>query len=80
MADRRFDWPGLMRLGVGRLGLAPETFWNLTPAELLAVAGLEAPGGAAMGRAAFEALAARFPDTPAPGRDCKQEMTDGRPD
>jgi uncharacterized phage protein (TIGR02216 family) len=55
-----FDWPALMRAGIGGLGLAPEVFWRLGPAELLMLLG---EGGAApMGRNAFEALAARFPD------------------
>lgn len=54
-------WRGLMRLGLVRLGLAPEVFWNLTPAELMLIAGEdEAPR--AMSRAAFAELAARFPD------------------
>ena len=29
----------LMRLGLVRLGLAPEVFWGLTPAELMLLAG-----------------------------------------
>lgn len=24
------DWPGLMRAGLGRLGLTPKEFWALT--------------------------------------------------
>ena len=57
----RIDWPGLMRLGLVRLGLAPEVFWDLTPAELMLMAGLGA-GREAMTRAGLAALAARFPD------------------
>lgn len=56
-----FDWPALMRAGMQDLGLAPEVFWRLTPAELLLMLG-EAGGPAPMGRDTFEALAARFPD------------------
>jgi uncharacterized phage protein (TIGR02216 family) len=56
-----FDWPALMRAGIQGLGLAPEAFWRLTPAELLLMLG-EAEGAAPMRRDAFEALVARFPD------------------
>ncbi|MFW5881584.1 MAG: rcc01693 family protein [Roseicyclus sp.] len=55
-----FDWPALMRAGLGDLGLAPEAFWRLSPAEFLTLLG--GAGPAPMGRSAFEALAARFPD------------------
>lgn len=34
-----FDWPGLMRAGLGRLGLTPDAFWRLTPAELVLMLG-----------------------------------------
>lgn len=58
---RRIAWAGLMRLGLLRLGLAPAVFWDLTPAELMLLAGAdEAPWS--ITRAAFEELAARFPD------------------
>lgn len=57
----RVAWRQLMRLGLVELGLAPEVFWNLTPAELMLLAGLDdAPG--AMTRAGLEALTAQFPD------------------
>jgi uncharacterized phage protein (TIGR02216 family) len=52
-------WGRLMRLGMLRLGLAPEVFWSLTPAELMLLAG---EGPEAMTRAGFDALVARFPD------------------
>ena len=58
---RRIAWSGLMRLGLLRLGLAPEVFWGLTPAELMLLAG-ESEAPRAITRAAFEDLAARFPD------------------
>ena len=60
----RIDWPGLMRLGLVRLGLAPDVFWALTPAELMLLAGLDGGGHAAMTRAGLDALAARYPDRP----------------
>lgn len=30
---KRFDWGGLLRIGVTVLGLRPQEFWSLTPAE-----------------------------------------------
>ena len=59
-------WARLMRLGMVRLGLSPEVFWSLTPAELMLLAG-EGFGRAAMTRARMEELAARFPDKPREG-------------
>ena len=50
-----------MRLGMVELQLAPEVFWELTPAELLLLAGIR-PTRTAMTRAGLEALLARFPD------------------
>ena len=62
----RIAWPQLMRLGYVGLGLSPDRFWSLTPAELMLMAGLNRPAGA-MTRAAFADLAARFPDAPREG-------------
>jgi uncharacterized phage protein (TIGR02216 family) len=56
-----FDWPALMRAGMQGLGLTPDAFWALTPAELLMMLG-DSAGPAPMGRDRLEALAARFPD------------------
>jgi uncharacterized phage protein (TIGR02216 family) len=61
MSEAGIDWPALMRAGLQGLGLRPDAFWRLTPAELLIMLG-EMPGVAPMGRAQLEALAARFPD------------------
>lgn len=60
------DWPGLLRAGLHGLRLKPAEFWALTPAELALMLG--APKAApAMGRGAFDALAALYPDKePAP--------------
>lgn len=60
-SEKAFDWPGLMRAGLHGLGLTPERFWALTPAELLLLLG-DDPGAQPMGRAGLDALAARFPD------------------
>jgi uncharacterized phage protein (TIGR02216 family) len=62
----RLDWPGLMRAGIGGLGLRPAEFWSLTPAELALLLGIEAKGGA-MGRHGLEALMERFPDASTEG-------------
>lgn len=59
----RIAWPRLMRLGMIELGLSPDIFWSLTPAELFLLAGF-ADGGGALDRAGFESLLARFPDAP----------------
>lgn len=54
------DWPALMRLAHRRLGLAPEAFWRLSPRELTALLGDDAPPP--LTREGLTALAARFPD------------------
>ncbi len=62
--DRGMDWPGLMRVGLRGLGLAPGAFWALTPNELLVMLG---QGAAAppMGRARLEELGRAYQDRPA---------------
>lgn len=63
MADR-IDWRHLMRLGLGTLRLAPDTFWAMTPGEFLAAlegAGL-VPVGGQMNHGTLSALMAAFPD------------------
>lgn len=59
------DWSGLMRAGLRGLGLRPDQFWSLTPAELALMLGVEA-GSPAMTRGRLAELAARFPDRPGP--------------
>ncbi|WP_456388447.1 rcc01693 family protein [Profundibacter sp.] len=56
-----FDWPALMRAGLRGLGLRPEQFWRLTPAELLMMLG-EGATDAPMGRSRLEELSQAFPD------------------
>jgi len=56
----KFDWPALMRLGLGQLRLTPDQFWALTPAELSLMAGLDGQG--VMNRAGLSALMAKYPD------------------
>lgn len=59
----RIAWPGLMQLGLVHLRLPPDVFWDLTPAELMLMAGW-AGERAALTRAGLAELAARFPDKP----------------
>lgn len=56
-----FDWPGLMRAGMRGLGLAPEAFWRLTPAELMLMLGTGG-GEAPLCRARLDELARAYPD------------------
>ncbi|MCK0170582.1 MULTISPECIES: rcc01693 family protein [Aliiroseovarius] len=58
-----FDWPGLMRLGLGKLGLRPDQFWALTPIELAVMAGLDGQPATCL-RSRLEELARAFPDEP----------------
>ena len=55
------DWAALMKAGLGGLGLRPEEFWRLTPAELWLMLGAEA-GARPMARARLEELSRAFPD------------------
>ena len=55
------DWRGLMRVGFHDLRLQPAQFWQLTPAELRVMMGVEA-GAPALTRARLAELAAAFPD------------------
>ena len=55
-----------MNFGLGTLRLSPDAFWRMTPRELAAA--MEAVLGrqeAALDRASFAALRARFPDATA---------------
>ena len=55
------DWAGLMRAGLRGLGLTPDQFWGLTPAELALMLGIEF-GAGAMTRHRLDDLIRRFPD------------------
>ncbi|WP_422050089.1 rcc01693 family protein [Shimia sp.] len=57
----RFDWPALMRAGIGGLRLTPVEFWALSPAELSLLLG-EGRGQSALTRAGFDALLRAYPD------------------
>ncbi len=56
-----FDWPVLMRAGMRGLGLKPDEFWALSPAELALMLGRD-EGRAPLDRAGLSALAEAFPD------------------
>lgn len=58
----RFDWRAMMRAGMQGLGLRPDEFWALTPAELLLMLGLNDGGPPALNRARLAELSAQFPD------------------
>ena len=64
-----FDWPALLRLGLGRLRLRPAEFWALTPAELMMMLGRES-AAPPLSRSRLEELARAFPDA-ASGQDTK---------
>ncbi len=58
-----FPWREAMAIGFGVLRLSSREFWALTPRELAAaIEGLGGQAAAPMDRAAFEALARRYPD------------------
>ncbi|MCY0146341.1 phage tail assembly chaperone [Hoeflea sp. G2-23] len=66
-----FPWASVIRFGLGRLRLSPETFWRLSLPELVALIGSEAGPGPAT-RQSLNALMAQFPDdrsTKEPGHD-----------
>jgi len=57
----KFDWNALLTVGLRRLGLRPQEFWSLTPAELRLMLG-ESDAGAPMLRTGLQELMSRFPD------------------
>lgn len=67
----RFDWTELLAAGVHRLGLRPDEFWGLTPAELEMMLGHKA-GPRPMGRDRLDALIADFPDET--GATCDEQL------
>ncbi len=55
------DWPALMRAGVRGLGLHPDAFWHLTPAELQLMLG-DAATSAPLLSGGLDALMVAYPD------------------
>lgn len=58
----RIAWSTLMRAGLRELRLAPREFWDLTPAELMAMLGAGG-SGAPLDRMRFQELSRLYPDT-----------------
>lgn len=56
-----FGWAGLMRAGLHGLGLHPDAFWALTPAELRLMLGADT-GRAPLLSDGLAALMAAYPD------------------
>jgi uncharacterized phage protein (TIGR02216 family) len=57
-----FNWAELMLVGLHHLRLQPNEFWNLTPAELLVMAGAVKPASQLLTRQGLNELCALFPD------------------
>jgi uncharacterized phage protein (TIGR02216 family) len=58
-----FPWERAMAIGLGVLRLPPDQFWRMTPREFAAaLRGLYGEPATPIDRAAFETLAAKFPD------------------
>lgn len=57
-----FNWPELMLVGLHQLRLRPDEFWQLTPAELLVMAGAFKPASQILTRSGLNDLCALFPD------------------
>jgi uncharacterized phage protein (TIGR02216 family) len=58
----RIAWAGLMRVGMVSMGLRPDEFWALTPAEFLLMRGQGADTSGGLSRATLAALSSEFPD------------------
>ncbi|MCV6586320.1 MAG: phage tail assembly chaperone [Marinibacterium sp.] len=69
----RFDWPGLMRLGLHELRLTPAQFWALSPAELRVMLGQGGPAQGPLSRNGLDALLAAYPDG---ARNAQKEQDD----
>ena len=55
------DWPGLMKVGLKGLGLAPDVFWRLSPVELRTMLGDGSTQGP-LTRTRLDELSRAFPD------------------
>jgi uncharacterized phage protein (TIGR02216 family) len=55
------DWPALVRAGLKGLGLTPDQFWALTPAELQVMLGTTGAQVPLLSKG-LEALMAAYPD------------------
>lgn len=57
-----------MKLGLAELRLPPKTLWDMTPAEMMVMAGLDPRDLMSAGRDWFDLLQSRFPDAPSPAQ------------
>ncbi|ABG32537.1 rcc01693 family protein [Roseobacter denitrificans] len=57
----QIEWPVLMRAGIQNLGLQPDVFWSLTPAEFRLLLGDATTSGPLLSDG-LEALMDAFPD------------------
>jgi uncharacterized phage protein (TIGR02216 family) len=55
------DWPALLKVGVQGLGLSPDAFWSLTPAELQLMLGDPGKSGPLLSTG-LDTLMAAYPD------------------
>lgn len=62
---RALDWPALMRLGLHQMGLTPDVFWALTPAELQLIVGPSQGQGPLLAGGLADLMAA-YPDPQRP--------------
>ena len=60
--DQKIDWRALMQTGFCVLGLKPDEFWALTPAEFIFLATGGKAAETPMHRKALAMLMTRFPD------------------
>ncbi|WP_300014764.1 rcc01693 family protein [uncultured Roseobacter sp.] len=67
----RLDWPALMRVGLRGVGLHPDVFWALTPAEFQLMLGDPTKSGPLLSTG-LEALMTAYPD-----KDNKDDCDDG---
>lgn len=74
------DWAALMRAGLQGLGLSPDVFWALTPAELRVMLGADDATRPMLGEG-LAALMAAWPDeTDAPDKKGELDVGLQRPD
>ncbi|APX21413.1 MAG: phage tail assembly chaperone [Rhodobacteraceae bacterium] len=74
--DGAFHWQQLLRAGLRGLGLTPEQFWSLTPAELKLMLGDDS-GIRPLGRSRLEEMMRAFPDGRAgASRTARKETSD----
>jgi uncharacterized phage protein (TIGR02216 family) len=56
-----FNWPSLLSAGLGRMGLSPEAFWQMTPYEFQLLMG-QSKTFAPLDRRRLVELVEKYPD------------------